>query len=417
MSSLFFRPEVFASNRDRWLGSVSVVQPVKLWVMTAFAITAAVAVVLFVCLGTYTHRSTVTGQLFPIHGLAAVTAPATGVVTDVIQPEGARVGAQARLAILVVPRATPRDGDTLVALKRRLAQRQTALESAAQAQHTQLNAQAQGLHVQLTNAKQECAHLNQEVQTRQSQVKLARTLLSRLRTLLASQYVSQREIEQQQATVLEYTEQVQELQRQVLLTQRTIAQLEQTLSELPQQHATLEATLQRELAQVAQERVQTEMQGVLAINAPISGIIATPRIKPGQTVQAGETVMSLLPRDGMLEADVWVPSRAIGFITPGDPVQLRYQAYPYQKFGHQQGRVKKISRSSIDPRELAGLSGYAPSAESFYRVTIALAKQQVKAYGKLESLKPGMVLEADIFGEKRRLIEWLFDPLYALTGH
>ena len=351
-----------------------------------------------------------------MHGLAAVTAPATGVVTAVIEPEGARVSAQARLAILVVPRATPQDGDTLVALKRRLAQRQTALEAAATAQHTQLDAQAQGLHAQLTNAKQECAHLNQEVQTRQSQRRLARALVSRLRALLASQYVSQREIEQQQATVLEYTEQVQELQRQVLLTQRTIAQLKQTLSELPEQHATLEATLQRELAQVAQERVQTEMQGVFAINAPITGIVATPRIQPGQTVQAGETVMSVLPRDGMLEADVWVPSRAIGFIAPGDQVQLRYQAYPYQKFGHQQGRVKQISRSAIDQRELAGLPGYAPSAESFYRVTVALAKQKVKAYGKLESLKPGMVLEADILGEKRRLIEWLFDPLYALNG-
>ena len=81
MSSLFFRSEVFATNRDRWLGNVSVVQPLKHWVMTSFAITAAVAVVLFVCLGT---------DVSPIHGLAALSAPASGVVTDVIQPEGAR---------------------------------------------------------------------------------------------------------------------------------------------------------------------------------------------------------------------------------------------------------------------------------------------------------------------------------------
>ena len=92
------------------------------------------------------------------------------------------------------------------------------------------------------------------------------------------------------------------------------------------------------------------------------------------------------------------------------------QGYPYQKFGHQQGCVKQISRSAIDQRELAGLPGYTPSAASFYRVTVALAKQKVKAYGKLESLKPDMVVEADILGEKRRLIEWLFDPLYALNG-
>ncbi|MNW16140.1 hypothetical protein D3C71_2148940 [compost metagenome] len=45
-----------------------------------------------------------------------------------------------------------------------------------------------------------------------------------------------------------------------------------------------------------------------------------------------------------------------------------------------------------------------------------MAAQAVTAYGKPEPLKPGMLLEADILGEKRRLIEWVFEPLYSLKG-
>ena len=101
-----------------------------------------------------------------------------------------------------------------------------------------------------------------------------------------------------------------------------------------------------------------------------------------------------------------------GFVEPGDRVMLRYQAYPYQKFGHQHGRVERISRSALGPGEL----GNAQAAEPYYRVTVALARQAVVAYGREEPLRPGMLLDADILGERRRLVEWLLEPLYSLKG-
>ena len=133
-------------------------------------------------------------------------------------------------------------------------------------------------------------------------------------------------------------------------------------------------------------------------------------------MQAGQPLLSLLPGNGTLEAELLVPSRAIGFIEPGDKVLLRYQAYPYQKFGHQQGTVARISRSALNQTELQILFGSSVQGEPMYRVTVRLAKQVITAYGKPELLKPGMTLEADVLGEKRPLIEWVFEPLYSLKG-
>jgi membrane fusion protein len=114
------------------------------------------------------------------------------------------------------------------------------------------------------------------------------------------------------------------------------------------------------------------------------------------------------------------PSRAIGFVRPGQRVLLRYQAFPYQKFGQYEGTVVYVSRSAISPGELsqqlAGLTSLYGANVPVYRITVSLAHQAVTAYGQPIPLQPGMELEASVVIESRRLIEWVFDPLFTLTG-
>src|SRR5690606_9411810 len=124
-------------------------------VLTGLAVMAAFVIVLFVTLGTYTRRSTVTGQLVPMKGLATVVAPASGVVARLDVPEGGQVAAGGTLALVSVPRATQGSGDTQMALEQRLQQRQDGLLATQQAQHAQLQAQAQGIASQLANAQRE----------------------------------------------------------------------------------------------------------------------------------------------------------------------------------------------------------------------------------------------------------------------
>lgn len=415
MTQPLFRPEVIAAKRTSWLGGISLAQPIRLWVLTAFAAFLALAVILFLVFGSYTRRSRVVGQLVPVQGMATVLAPATGVVARVDIPEGGRVEAGQTIAIVSVPRATVAGGDTVGALQQRLARRADGLESAQSAQQQLLNAQSSGLASQLAAARRELAQINAEVATRQEQVRLANETLGRLRQLRDDQYVSELQLKQQEATALAQVSEVQILQRQAIATRRLIAQLQQATQELPSQRQASQAGFQRDLALLEQEQVELQARGELALTAPVAGVIATQLFKPGQAVQAGQPLMSVLPGDGTLEAELLVPSRAIGFIEPGDEVLLRYQAYPYQKFGHHQGRVARISRSTVSAGSPGPASG-GGSPEPYYRVNVALSRQVITAYGKPEALKPGMVLDADVLGERRTLIEWVLEPLYSLQG-
>ena len=109
----------------------------------------------------------------------------------------------------------------------------------------------------------------------------------------------------------------------------------------------------------------------------------------------------------------------MGFLRPGQRVLLRYEAFPYQKFGHQEGTVAVVSRSALSPAELpasvAGLAHLAGKTDPVYRVTVALSSQSVRAYGSAVDLSPGMQLDADVVLENRRLVEWMLEPLFTVS--
>ena len=413
MSQGLFRQEVFAAKRNTGLGRISLAQPVRLWVFTAIAAAVATIVLFFLFLGTYTRRARVDGQLVPVQGMAAVLTPETGVVSRVEVSEGTRVIAGQRLAVVMVPRATVIGGDTAAAFAAQLKRRGEGIRAVRAARQQQLEAQAGGLEAQLLASRQELTQIEAEIATKEEQARLANETLERLQRLRDAKYVSELQLKQQQSAALERVSEIQGLQRQAASTNRLISQIEQSLGELRGQRLASDAEYQRDIALLEQEQVETVARGELAITAPVSGVVATQMFKSGQAVQAGQTLMSVLPGAGALEAELLVPSRAIGFIEPGDTVLLRYQAYPYQKFGHYRGRVVRISQSTVGA---TSDDSSGTNNEGKYRVSVELEQQAIIAFGRVEPLKPGMTLDADVLGEERTLIEWILEPLYSIQG-
>ena len=410
MNAPLFRPEVVQARRQDWLGRISLAQPMPVWVGAMFALLAAVAVACLFLFGEYAHRSRVGGQLVPDLGVSTVVAPTSGMVGRMTVEEGASVARDQALVRIDLPRVAASGADAHTGIGRGLDERDSSSVQLAQAQLAQLAVQEQGQHRQLAMLRTELGQVRAGIATRDAQVRLGRETADRYREVAASGYVSVVQVRQQEQAMLEMLNARQVLERQATALAREIAGLEQALAGLPAQREAIEATARREHALLAQERYRHEADGGVLVKAPLAGLVAHRFVEPGQAVQAGQPLLSLLPEGARLQAQLQVPSRAIGFIRPGDRVRLRYQAYPFQKFGHQGGRVARISRSAVPP--VAG----APSSEPHYRILVALDRQDVLAYGRPEPLRPGMLLEADILGERRKLHEWLLEPLYSLRG-
>ena len=110
----------------------------------------------------------------------------------------------------------------------------------------------------------------------------------------------------------------------------------------------------------------------------------------------------------MLQAELFVPTRAAGFVRDGQRVRVLYEAFPYQNFGTYGGRIVKVSRTVLAPADAA-----APVElkEPAYRVTAALDRPDVDANGDRVPLRPDMLLRADIVLDRRTLMDWLLNPL------
>ncbi|MGY6087189.1 HlyD family secretion protein [Stenotrophomonas sp. SM006] len=409
--TLLFRQEAVDAKRGNQLGSISLVQPVRAWLLAAFCLLSASALVCYLVMGEYTRRSRVSGELVPDLGLSTVMAPSAGVIASLATEEGDHANRGDGLVLVNVPRITGSGDDASQAL---LNAQQSRIASSARlidSQNRQMATQLVGITEQRNTLLQEISQIELEIRTRGDQVRLGRETLQRYQRVADQRYVSLVQVNQQEQSLLEMVNARQLLQRQATTLRRSLAELDQRIAEIPRQREAGIAAFARDTAALEQERIRMETDGAIMLRAPVSGVIANRMVEPGQAVEAGQAVLSIVPDGSLLRAQLLAPSSAIGFIKAGDRVLLRYQAYPYQKFGTHEGTILRVSRSAL----ISG-STSTDSTDSVYRVLVALDQQAVLAYGRSEPLRPGMKLEADILGERRKLYEWLLEPLYSLTG-
>jgi membrane fusion protein len=131
----------------------------------------------------------------------------------------------------------------------------------------------------------------------------------------------------------------------------------------------------------------------------------------------GVPLVTVVPSNSKLQAILYAPSRALGFLKPGQAVKIKLDAFPYQKFGVAEGKVISIADSPVRASESSAGTRLATSTETgepMYTVRVELDKQIIEAYGNQQRLRPGMQLDAEIQLDTRRIYEWVLEPLFSL---
>ncbi len=124
----------------------------------------------------------------------------------------------------------------------------------------------------------------------------------------------------------------------------------------------------------------------------------------------------MVPWDTDLQATLYASSKSLGFIAVGQQVDLKLEAFPFEKFGAVEGRVESIASTPLTSNENSGgthlgLLQVDGPQEPMYSVKVRLGRPSIDAYGRPQQLQSGMQLDAEVQLESRRLYEWMLLPL------
>jgi membrane fusion protein len=402
--------EVEAIRHQEMLGPISVVVPLSHWLSSMLAFILGSTTLLFLVFGHYTRRETVTGQLVPSAGLLKIAAASAGTITQLYVREGQTVKAGDKLFELTGHLYSTNFGETHAIIAQKLNAQRSELKSDLQQQEKLLRQRDASLRRQIKLLNSELIQVKGQLDIRKEVVAGNKELYERIRPLMSNGYVSATQLQQYHLALLDAQGQLKSMLRQQFDIRQQLDIANQQLAQLPIEFTTKRNDIERQIAIVDQSIAQNDTQGEIVQRAARDGVVSTILFGAGQMVNAGQPLMSILPLDSPLQAQLLVPSRAIGFIKQGGRVVLRYDAFPYQKFGQQYGSVTDVSRSALTPAEIRSLIG-EEAQTPLYRVQVALDRQYVVAYGKDETIKPGMSLNADILLDRRTLLEWVFAPL------
>ncbi len=422
-STNLYRAEAMAAQTGRLEGDILLARSWSSWLVFGIVLTLIAITVLFISFASYTKRTNATGMLVPNGGAIIIATPAPGLISAVHVEEGQTVHAGDTLFTLRDERhlssftnrsdaSGARYADQLEAALR--AEEEANLREKRQLSALQdknnsaLSRQLAAIHVSIADAKQ-------QITQHQERLLLAEQRLNKHRGLAASGFIAKDKLDEELDNLTLLRAQASDLKRDYDELDRKKLELEDEKRIAPEKTQISIANIDQDLSILRQKIQETHIQSQLAIVAPIDGIVTGISVHPGQ-ISDKDALATLLGDDAELTAQLYVTTRGIGFVEPGQKVRLRYQAYPYQKFGQYSGTVATVSKNPVSSKTLPNLFANSPP-DDYYRVTVKLDSQFASVYGEPKRMVSGMIVEADIEQDTRRLIEWMIEPLYGLTKY
>lgn len=402
-----FRREAISYRADRLQGSVRIATPLA-WQLVGFLLLVAlVAVISFLCLATYARVENVTGSIALDKGVASIVPSRSGLVEEIAVSDGQRVHSGQKLAVIRSEEsmvkganAPERISDALNRQDEQLADQGRLLLLASAADQERLKAQIDGSLAAISALESQIADQKQLITAAEADYDNAKEVAAR-------GYISKRDMDQRQATILTRKQQLAQLLQALSDKRAEILQTKKAIAQAAASAQAQAANAQSARESLSQQRAQADLSRGYALTAPVDGVVTAITARLGQPATTDQPLMIVVPTRARPTVELLVPTTAAGFLAPGQEVRLSIDAFPYQTYGTVEARIDSISRAAITKQIQGGTA-------SVYLVVASIPKPWVLAFGRKQPLLPGMSLSARIVTERRSLVEWLFEPLFAV---
>jgi membrane fusion protein len=409
-----FRQEVIEfQRRTRHWGRAVPIQPWPVRLTFWFITGSMVAVIAFLFLSSYARKETVTGYLTPAAGTVRMFPSRPGIISAVQVSQGQAVTEGQPMFTVAVDQITTDGKDvdttilaTLESQKQSITRQIAAEEARGASEQDRLTAQIKILEIEIDQ-------IAAQMSLQAERVRVAEKSVAAGAQLLPKGLVSEIGQRGREEVLLEQRVTLNGMFQQQTKSQGLLNDARFNLAQLPTITAEKLRQLHSALADTEQRITEVSGRHGYVIRAPISGRVSMLQATAGEVADPKHLLAQVMPGDSPLEANLFVPVRAIGFVKPGEPIRILYDAFPYQHYGTYKGEIVSISQTIVTANDIVApvkLDGPA------YRAIATIDRPDINAYGKRVPLQPDMLLHADVILEHRSLIQWVLNPLRSARG-
>jgi membrane fusion protein len=406
--ALFRQEAVEFQHQHRQWGQIALLQPTSTKVLTWLIAAAVGGILIFLFIAQYARKETVSGYLTPTAGTAKIFVPQAGFVKQLHVSEGDEVEEGQPLLTVSTDHVATDGEDVNATILGTLTQQRDFIERQITAEDQRGASERARLRALIEGVSAEIAHLEAQKAIQADRLRLSESFVSSATELMAKGAMAELELKRREQAALEQKQNLNALQQQIAARQNQLTEYRYALEQLPVVLAEKIQSLRNDLSSVEQRIAEVNGRRAYVIRAPAAGRVATVQATEGQRADPKQLQLEIVPRDSTLQAELFFPTRAFGFVRVGQQVRILYDAFPYQKFGTYRAHVVKVSHTILTGNDT---SGPVSLREPAYRVTAALERPDIDAYGQKISLQPQMLLRADVILERRSLMHWLLDPL------
>ena len=403
-----FRPEVLRRRAESDIGEAIEIVPLSHVAFCSFFVLIILLAATYAALAGYSRKETVSGMVAPSRGVIRVMAPRPGTITEISIAEGDAVAEDQVLLQVVTEGTTVSGTGSDTAVLKALREQRTILEEQIRNEAAHTEAETHRLAALVLGLHNQTDALASQRRVQADRVAAVQSMLAHVTSYATTGAVSKFELFNRQQALLSETQSLAALDERLAAVSTQFDQARLNLSQQPVLEADRLDTLKRSLSDVAQRAAEIEGRRRYIVRAPVAGRVTSMQARVGRTVDPRIPQLSIVPADGKMEVELFVPARAIGFVQCGERVRLMYDAFPFQRFGAYGGTITAVAETMVLPTDIAEPVSLKEPA---YRVRVALDRQSVDADGRQALLQPDMTLSADIILERRPLVEWLFEPL------
>ncbi len=418
MSQSLFRREAVDHQRSFWKGKVILLRGASPLIVSVCCITFLVLIVIMLYFFKFTQRIDVTGEVITLPHPLNISSPQAGAVSQQLVRVGDKVKKGSVLFELDVSKNTNAGNvtDTNISMiKAKIANAEEIINK-LKANKEDFIATTRR---QIQRYEHSLAETDSLLATAKQGLLRMKNSLQNYNDYLKRGLINKDQHNNQHSLFMQQQNAFQSLSSQKMQIE---LQLTQARSDLTVKSAEIDnqiASQYNQLSDYQTQLIENSANGKLLIKSTINGKVESIAVTRGQMVEAGSSLAQIKQTEEVVYyLLLWLPDTSLPYVKIGDTVNIRYDAFPSDKFGQFSGNVISISSMPATRRELSDYNNSAANASmpaTLYKALIDIKGNEIIYNNKKLVLSNGLKAKSIVFMEERPLYQWLFSPVYKIV--